>query len=73
MGLIPLDVVPVLAVPRAEVPWQELSELGTELLKRLDGQTHALSIVMGTAAPPNEGIHELAVLADRGLVRWSNS
>jgi hypothetical protein len=72
-GLVPLDVIPVLAVPRADVPWQELSELATQLLTRLDGRTHALSIVMGTAAAPNEGIRELAALADRGLVRWGSS
>jgi hypothetical protein len=72
-GLIPLDVVPVLAVAHAEVPWHELSELATQLVTRMDGRTDAMSLVTGTAATPNACIRELAALADRGLVRWSRS
>jgi hypothetical protein len=70
---IPLDVVPVLAVPRTEVPWKELSELAAQLVRRIDGHTHAMSLVIETDAPPNESIRELAGLASRGLVRWALS
>jgi hypothetical protein len=72
-GLIPLDVIPILVIPRADVPWKELSELATQLVTRIDGKTHAMTLVMGTSAAPNEGIRELAALADRGLVRWGSS
>jgi hypothetical protein len=72
-GSIPLDVVPVLVVPRTEVPWQELSDLAAQLLRRIDGQTHAMSLVTATAAAPNETMRELASLAGRGLVRWAAS
>jgi hypothetical protein len=71
--LVPLDVVPVLAVADAEVPWDELSELAMQLVTRIDGRTHAMSLVTGTSASPNACIRELAALADRGLVRWSSS
>jgi hypothetical protein len=70
MGIIPLDVVPILAVAGSDVPWKELGELATRLLKRIDGRTDAMSLVMGAGAAPSEGIRELAVLVDRGLVRW---
>jgi hypothetical protein len=72
-GLIPLDVIPVLAVDHGEVPWDELSELAMQLVNRMDGRTHAMSLVIGTSATPNACIRELAALADRGLVRWGSS
>jgi hypothetical protein len=71
--LIPLDVIPVLAVAHSEVPWHELSELAIQLVTRIDGRTHAMSLVTGTGAPPKACIRELAALADRGLVRWGSS
>jgi hypothetical protein len=72
-GLIPLDVIPVLAVDSEELPWDELSELAMQLVTRIDGRTHAMSLVTGTTASPNACIRELAALADRGLVRWGRS
>jgi hypothetical protein len=68
-SMVPLDVVPALAVPRAEVPWKSLGELATQLLLRIDGSSPAMAIVTGLAVPPNEGARELAVLVRSGLVR----
>jgi hypothetical protein len=68
-ALVPLDVVPVLAVPRTEIPWDDLGKLATQLLLRLDGTSHTMAIVTGICATPNEGVRELAALVRRGLVR----
>jgi hypothetical protein len=68
---VPLDVVPTLAVPFTEVPWHELGELATQLLRRVDGNAHAMSIVMGLTAAPRDGARELATLVRRGLLRWA--
>jgi hypothetical protein len=68
-SLVPLDVVPVLAVSRAEVPWTDLSELATQLLLRVDGSLQTMAIVMGMSVAPNEGARELAALVRRGLLR----
>jgi hypothetical protein len=67
--MVPLDVVPVLAVPRADVPWTDLGELATQLLLRVDGSSQTMSIVTGMSVPPNEGARELASLVRRGLLR----
>jgi hypothetical protein len=67
--LAPLDAVPVLAVPREEVPWRELGDLSTQLLLRVDGATCAMDLVTGTDVVPVEGARELASLASRGLLR----
>jgi hypothetical protein len=68
-GLVPLDAVPVLAVPRTDVPWDDLGKLATQLLLRLDGSSRTMAIVTGIASPPNEGVRELAALVRRGFVR----
>jgi hypothetical protein len=68
-ALVPLDAVPVLAVARTDVPWDDLGKLSTQLLLRLDGSSCTMAIVTGIASPPNEGVRELAALVRRGLVR----
>jgi hypothetical protein len=68
-ALVPLDVVPVLAVSRTEVPWDDLGKLATQLLLRLDGSSRTMTIVTGIASTPNEVVRELAALVGRGLVR----
>ncbi len=68
-ALVPLDIVPVLAVARAEVPWSDLGELAQQLLRRVDGATSTMTIVTGTTATPSEGARELAALTRRGLLR----
>jgi hypothetical protein len=66
--LLPLDAVPVLRVPRDEVPWQELGELATRLLLRVDGAACMMLIVSGAQAAPNDAARELAKLVRRGLL-----
>jgi len=66
---VPLDAVPSLAVPRAQLPWDELSPLATELLLRIDGATRTMVLVTGLKGTPVQGARELAVLVRRGLVR----
>lgn len=66
---VPLDVIPALALPRTELPWDDLSALATQLLLRVDGVTPAMDIVTGTVGTPSEGARELASLARQGLVR----
>jgi hypothetical protein len=68
-SLVPLDAVPVLAVPRTEVPWDDLEHLATQLLLRLDGRSCTMAIVTGIGATPRDGVRELAGLVSRGLVR----
>jgi hypothetical protein len=70
-ALAPLDAVPILAVPRAELPWDELGQLAIQLLLRVDGVTRAMRIVTGTGAPPSEGARVLGTLAGRGIVRFA--
>ncbi|HEX3343793.1 MAG TPA: hypothetical protein VHS09_04435 [Polyangiaceae bacterium] len=67
--LVPLDAVPVLAGSRTEVPWEDLSALATQLLRRVDGRARAMEIVTGNAGNPRECASELAALARRGLLR----
>jgi hypothetical protein len=68
-SLVPLDAVPVLAVPRTSVPWDDLGALATQLLLRLDGASCTMAIVTAVSATPKEGARELASLVSRGLVR----
>jgi hypothetical protein len=68
-SLVPLDAVPVLAVPRTEVPWDRLGPLATQLLLRLDGCSCTMAIVTGIGVPPCDGVRALAGLVSRGLVR----
>jgi hypothetical protein len=67
--LVPLDAVPVLALQRADLPWDELGELATQLLLRIDGRSSAMEIVTGHAFAPRECASELAALTRRGLLR----
>lgn len=67
--LVPLDAVLVLAHDRAELPWDELNPLETQLLLRVDGHSRAMDIVNGNAVTPGECASELAGLARRGLLR----
>jgi hypothetical protein len=66
---VPFDVIPVLAVPRGELPWEELSELAKALVVHIDGYTRTVAILRRSSAGAIEGIHELADLVRRGLVR----
>jgi hypothetical protein len=67
--LVPLDAVPVLALQRSDLPWDELTELATQLLSRVDGQARAMDIVSGNDGTPGECASVLASLARRGLLR----
>ncbi len=67
--LVPLDAVPVLAVPRSQLPWDDLGEIATQLLARVDGSAPAMSIVTGATVTPGEAAHELGHLVDRGILR----
>ena len=68
-ALVPLDAVPALAVARAEVPWDDLGSLATQLLLRVDGMACAMAIVTGAGATPREAARELATMVARGLLR----
>jgi hypothetical protein len=68
-GLVPLDAVPALAVPRAGLPWDDLGKLATQLLLRIDGMKTAMSVVHVDMATPTEAARELARLTAAGLVR----
>ncbi len=71
--LVPLDAVLELACGRADVPWDDLSTLGRQLLLRVDGRARAMSIVTDGAGTPAACAAELATLARRGLVRLRSS
>ena len=64
------ETVPVLMLPRGEVPWGELGELATNLLLRVDGRTSTRDIATasGTIAAPEECAREMAALAQRGIL-----
>lgn len=68
-AVLPPDATPVLAVPRAEIPWQQLDELSTKLLLRIDGTTSCVDLVDASDASPDQAAQALASLAQRGLVR----
>jgi hypothetical protein len=65
------DRVPVLLMPRAEVPWADLGDLATKLLLCVDGTTSAKAIATatGSIATPQECARELAALARRGILQ----
>jgi hypothetical protein len=67
--LVPLDAVPVLALGRSDLPWEELDELSAQLLLRVDGRTRAMQLVTGNKESPRDCARGLASLARRGLVR----
>jgi len=66
--LVPLDAVPVLAYQRADVPWDDLSALATQLLLRVDGGPRD-GDRDGNTGNPGECASELAALARRGVLR----
>jgi hypothetical protein len=68
-ALVPLDAIPVLAVPAARIAWYVLDELSTTLLLRVDGVARTMSIVTGTKTTPSEGARALGRLAGAGIVR----
>ncbi|HEY5242198.1 MAG TPA: hypothetical protein VIJ22_12055 [Polyangiaceae bacterium] len=70
-----LDAVPVLVVPRADVPWSELGDLATKLLLRVDGATTTRDIATaaGSIAAPEECAREMAALAGRGLLELKST
>jgi hypothetical protein len=67
-AVVPLDAIPVLARTRAEMPWDHLDQLATQMLLRVDGQARAMDILDGNAGTPAECLQVLADLARRGLV-----
>ena len=67
-ALVPLDAVLVLAVPRAQLQWDELGDIARELLLRVDGRRTAMSLVSVGSATPNEYVRELGQLVRRGIV-----
>jgi hypothetical protein len=68
-ALVPLDAVPVLAVARTELRWNELGDVARQLLLRVDGRRTAMSLVSLPSATPHECSRELASLARRGILR----
>jgi hypothetical protein len=67
-ALLPAHAVPKLAVPRPEVPWDELDELSTRLLLRIDGVTNNLELIAGADASAEQATQAFASLVRRGLV-----
>jgi hypothetical protein len=72
-ALVPLDAVPVLAVARTELQWNELGDVARQLLLRVDGRRTAMSLVSLPSATPHECSCELASLARRGILRLQSS
>jgi hypothetical protein len=68
-ALVPLDAIPALAMPRAGLPWDDLGQLATKLLLRIDGTATTMSLVRVDEVAPKEDARELARLVARGLVR----
>jgi hypothetical protein len=68
---VPMDTIPTLIMPRADVPWAELSDLATKLLLRVDGATStgAIATATGSIATPKECARELAALTQRGILK----
>jgi hypothetical protein len=67
-AFLPAESVPELAVPRPEVPWDELDELSTRLLLRIDGATGTMDLIVDAEASPEQMTKALASLVERGLV-----
>jgi hypothetical protein len=69
--LVPLDTVPVLSA--VKLPWDTLGDLATNLLRRIDGATSTMRLVIETRVAASDSVRELATLACRGLVRLAPS
>jgi hypothetical protein len=65
---VPLDAVPILAVPRGEVPWDSLGKKASQVMLRVDGTTCVMVISTDTGLPPTDVARELASLVTHGLV-----
>lgn len=65
---VPLDAVPILALPRGEVPWDSLGDKASQVMLRVDGTTCVMVISTDTGLPPTDVASELASLVTNGLV-----
>ena len=65
---VPLDAVPILAVPRGEIPWDSLGEKASQVMLRVDGTTCVMVISTDTGLPPTDVANELAALVTHGFV-----
>lgn len=65
---VPLDAVPILAVPRGDVPWDSLRPTASQVMLRVDGTTCVMVIATDTALAPADVVSELAFLVTQGLV-----
>lgn len=65
---VPLDAVPILALPRGEVPWDELGAKASQVMLRIDGTTCVMVISTDTGLAPADVASELASLVTHGLV-----
>ena len=65
---VPLDAVPILALPRAEVPWDSLGHRASQVMLRVDGTTCVMVISTDTGLSPADVANELASLVTHGLV-----
>jgi hypothetical protein len=65
---VPLDAVPILALPRAEVPWDSLGQMASQVMLRIDGTSCVMVISTDTGLAPADVANELASLVTQGLV-----
>jgi hypothetical protein len=65
---VPLDAVPILALPRAEVPWDSLGQRASQVMLRIDGTTCVMVMSTDIGLSPTEVADELASLVTQGLV-----
>ena len=65
---VPLDAVPILALPRGEVPWDSLGQRASQIMLRVDGTTCVMVISTDTGLSPSDVASELASLVTQGLV-----
>jgi hypothetical protein len=65
---VPLDAVPILAVPRGEVPWDSLGQKASQVMLRVDGTSCVMVISTDTGLTPTEVASELASLVTHGFV-----
>jgi hypothetical protein len=65
---VPLDAVPMLAVPRDEIPWDSLGQKTSQVMLRVDGTTCVMVISTDTGLPPADVASELASLVTHGFV-----
>ncbi len=65
---VPLDAVPILAMPRGDIPWDSLGEKASQVMLRVDGTTCVMVISTDTGLAPADVASELASLVTHGLV-----